>query len=136
MPALPHKMRHAPLNTPRPWLLLWLVPWLFFSMASGVLHDHDWPGGAVPQEQPYATQNSAAKRKHHRPQANLHAAHINAAHHDCLACRWSAQSAQLLHVSCNLNEPVLQALPIQPQVFAAPLSLALPALRGRGPPFI
>lgn len=136
MPALSHKMRHAPLTTPRPWLLLWLVPWLFFSMASGALHDHDWPGGALHKEQPHATQSATAARNDNRLQANLHTAHVSAAHHDCLACHWSAQSAQLLNISHSLDRTVLQALPVLPQAFTAPLSLALPALRGRGPPFI
>jgi hypothetical protein len=103
----------------RPWLLLWgLLPFLFWSVASPVVHTH----GAA-----YGTATKAASCHGHPVQT------ADGQHH-CLACDWESVSVswQLLVVApAVLKRPMHRplALPV-----AGLASVQFAARAARGPP--
>gem|GEM_PF-5170676 len=105
--------------------MLWLLPYLVFSVASDGFHSHDW---ASLSKVPKTTQ---VKSNHH---SILTSATKQATNHtECFACDWAANSASYL-VSPSL-QTVTHSTCTTPTPFLFSLTTSLARCRKiRGPP--
>lgn len=108
----------------RPWLLLWLLPYLVFSVASEGFHAHDLvpPGKQI-------TAQGRASHSH----ASLKAIAAPTTTAECFACDWAASSASYLATTTPLA--VTRSVTVTPTSFQFSLQ-AFPASlwHNRGPP--
>jgi len=130
----------------RPWLLLWLVPYLLLSVASESLHNHalELSGGlssapALSASSVGLHQNSgfdlrvaasASGTCASCPSSDAHGTKLQA---DCLACQWSAQSIGLLALASPAPRPQAAAQVVSRFLFSPRLS-PRDISRSRGPP--
>ncbi|MDQ3816048.1 MAG: hypothetical protein M3347_19235, partial [Armatimonadota bacterium] len=81
----------------RPWLLLWLLPYLSFCLAGDGWHNHSL-GQPTASASPAASLQVVKQQSRHQPtQCSLHAAEKAEAKTECAACQWLSNSLAALH---------------------------------------
>jgi len=111
----------------RPWLLLGLLPYLFFCIASDGLHHHTLDGF-----ESNSTSVAAQTPPGHATQPAVSASQAKSPV-ECFSCQWEAQSAASLAAPLSSLLRTSGAAPAPPPRVAALSSLAL-THRNRGPP--
>lgn len=111
----------------RPWLLLWLLPYVFFTVAADGWHNHALLGNSFPTAAGAPTKETCCSALPDPANA--------AAHADCSACQWQATSAGRQFVVSFLPQCVAQsvAFTTAPTTYHAP---ACRTLHSRGPPLV
>lgn len=109
----------------RRWLLLWLLPYLVFNVASEGFHVHD----LVPLDKAQTTTHGSANLSH----GALKASAAPTAVTECFACDWSASSASYLAPTTPLA--ILHSVTAAPTSFLLSLQTrATSVWHNRGPP--
>lgn len=140
-PSAPLRPRND--TAKRPWLLLWLLPYLFLSMAGAGLHNHA-PNAAHSGDWQAARTDTLAASVAAAASAPLTGAAVNeqrpvdstprqSSHPDCLSCAWAAQSIGLLSAA-SLPTPHLSSLRLASRPRPALFRIARTARHNRGPP--
>lgn len=115
--TMPRRTRH--------WLLLWLLPYLVFSVASEGFHAHD----IVPLGGAQAALQGSASHSH----SSLKATTEPTAAAECFACDWSASSAS--HLTATTPVTVTRSVTVASTSFLFSLpTLPTAVWHNRGPP--
>lgn len=107
----------------RPWLLLWLLPYLVFSLGNNSFHNH-------------FTKGFGAGKADQTTQVAVHPLHAGAQtgnHTDCVACQWVSSSAAFTATqSVTQARAIVRATAVRPKLALSSVSSLTPP--NRGPP--
>lgn len=124
MPFTQKPLRRNQLARKRPWLLLWLLPYLFLGIFSGA-HNHD-----IADCDGHATSVAATQL-----QPQVDSPEKGSLHFDCLACHWASEASALCSAPLRLTPAADSTQFIPASVFhLTPRTLATGSIRG--PPVV
>lgn len=131
----------ADLRRPQPWILLWMLPYLVFSVLASPFHLHSADGREMSLSALAKAISGARSSSHDSHQRD---SHQRDSHHveksgattnagECFSCEWSANASSFA-VAMSFPLPVERAQIVAPTLWQTPRFLAMRTSRSRGPP--